>query len=178
MDLIREHFKSSPVPRGCRYWCEKTPRNILFFREISACLGHRTKMINIVRDGRDVVCSVHPDAPERFWVSPERWVEDVAAGIAFEDDPQVLTLRYEDLVTAFAETMSRLCAFLKLRSNRRMLEYPAHATLKVSNAWSQPASAVHANRIGSWRTVRGNVRVAELLDNPDAVRLLHHFNYI
>ena len=70
------------------------------------------RFIHVVRDGRDVVCSMRQH-PDRRWVDgawvkvhrplsleqyAERWVADTEAGVAHRGDPRYLEVRYEDLV--------------------------------------------------------------------------------
>ncbi len=163
----------------CRYWCEKTPKNVHYFDKILTHFGKTARLIHVVRDGRDVVCSIHPDDPTRYWVSPKRWVEDVEAGLEFEQHSQVLTIRYEDLVTCFQETMRRVCKFLDLDVTHHLQEYPVHATVTTSNAWYGQACVQTPSSIGKWReTAHLRQRSDELIANTDAVKLLHHFHYL
>ena len=77
----------------------------MFFGKVLEEFRERVKIIHIVRDGRDVVLSRHPVDTARHWISPSRWVEDVSAGLSFEGHPQVLTIRYEDLVKEYDITI-------------------------------------------------------------------------
>jgi hypothetical protein len=106
-------------------WAEKTPRNV-------QALGYlfdnfpEARFIHVVRDGRDVVCSLrtHPRHVKRNgqWVPNtevkpldgciDRWVQDVSRGLAWADDPRCHLVRYEDLVAEPAATMCRLLEFL------------------------------------------------------------------
>lgn len=178
VQIIQDYLSSTTVPPECRYWCEKTPKNVRFFGKILAHFGNAARLIHIVRDGRDVVCSIHPDDPTRCWVSPNRWVEDVEAGLEFEHHSQVLTVRYEGLVTQFQETIGEVCEFLKLDVTYHLKEYPAHAVVTTSNAWSGSARKPTRSSIGKWRAEAFRTRVDELVENADAVRLLRHFNYL
>lgn len=93
-------------------WCLKTPRHVRFLPELMTFFRERLRFIHIVRDGRDVITSRHPNAPDRPWIGPERWVEDVQAGLRFEDHPAVHTVRYEDLVRDTAAAIGGVCEFL------------------------------------------------------------------
>lgn len=79
-------------------WCEKSTKNILFAGRFLNYFGDRTRFINVVRDGRDVVTSKHLSDPDAYFVQPEEWVRDVAAGRRIEDDPRVITVRYEEFI--------------------------------------------------------------------------------
>ncbi len=175
---LRDHFAVHPISAECRYWCEKTPRNILFFEQILAYFGHRSRLIHIVRDGRDVITSLHPDEPDRYWVEPQRWVQDVSAGLAFFDHPQVLTLRYEDLVLNFESVIHQVMAFLKLAVTQHIMKYPQFATIRESKAWFHSATGMRADAIGRWRAPCYRERTESLVADPEAVRLLTRFHYL
>ena len=178
IDRLARHMSTLDIPDDCRYWCEKTPRNVHFFGPILERLGTSARLIHVVRDGRDVVCSRHPDAPTRFWVSPGRWVKDTTAGIAFLRHPQVLTVRYEDLVTCFALTVEEICGFLDLETTPEVLSYPEHATIRTSNAWRGPARPPTPVGVGRWRSASMASRVDQLLASPGASEVLRQFQYL
>jgi len=178
LEVIRHHLLSTKLPRCCQYWCEKTPKNVHFFGRLLTHFGKSLKLIHLVRDGRDVVCSTHPDAPDRFWVEPQRWVADVQAGVAYFDHPQVFTFRFEDLVSNFAETLEGLCEFLELSASQRMKAFPHYATLQSSNAWYESAYRPTMQSIGKWQKETLSQRVEELMAIPDAQELLRRFHYL
>lgn len=168
------------VPSGCQAWCEKTPRNVLNIDTILQTLGHAARFVHIIRDGRDVVLSQHPKGAGTYWVSPERWVNDVRAGLSLRDHPQVLTIRYEDLVTDISATVRTLCGFLSLEYDDRITDYPRHARIQESESWFEPARPVTNASIGRWRMPQSGQhaeRVQQLLDHPDAVELLSECGY-
>ncbi len=107
---------------GKARWAEKTPQNIRHLDWILARFP-RASVVHIIRDGRDVVCSMreHPDWRWRdgawqkvivdrplAWYA-QRWLADTAAGMAWREDPRYVEVRYEDLVadpTAIMRTVS------------------------------------------------------------------------
>lgn len=113
LDILYEYLARHQVPDSCTRWCEKTPKNILFCKQILECFGKNSRFIHVVRDGRDVVTSRHPTDPSTFWVKPTRWIQDVEAGLDYEKHPQVLTLRYEDLVTDPEDTLKKYALLLE-----------------------------------------------------------------
>lgn len=162
----------------CRVWCEKTPRNVLFFSRLLRTLGTEARMIHLVRDGRDVVCSKHPDKPDEFWVSPQRWITDVNAGLRLEGHRQVLAVRYEDLVLQTQRTLNEICRFVGLAFVPELMEYPDHAKLRRCNAWSKPAQPIFGSSIGRWRRAEFAERVGHLMAHRKASRLLEHYRYV
>ena len=122
--------------RGKQRWAEKTPQNI---RHIGWILARfpKAKIIHVLRDGRDTVCSIriHP----RFRVVDgekvptgirrplesciQSWLRDTAAGIQWRGSPQYMEVRYEDLVAAPENTLRKLCTFLGEPWAEAMLHY-------------------------------------------------------
>jgi|TARA_B110000467_G_scaffold160834_1_gene180828 hypothetical protein len=176
---LNEHLVAANITRKSHLWCEKTPRNIHFFEGILNHFGKSVKLLQIVRDGRDVVCSMHPNDTKQNWVQPHRWVDDVTAGFVFQDHAQVLTIRFEDLIVCFEKTVQDICDFLDIELTHHLIEYPKYATVKTSNAWLESAHLPSSHSIGKWRTNNINSPVIdELLANEDAIRLLRHYNYL
>ena len=175
--LYRRLLDDPPAPERTR-WCEKTPQNIMFARRILDFFGAGVRFVHIVRDGRDVVTSVHPHDPGRFWVEPSMWVRDVGLGRALEGHPRFKTVRYEDLVCDYELTVRGLCDFLELSFHPAMLDYPESATVQSSNAWFRPATQVHVGSTARWRRPELSARVQAMLDEPGAVQLLHHYGYL
>jgi len=165
-----------PVKPEARRWCEKTPANV---RVLDRILGRfdDVRFIHIVRDGRDVVTSSHPSRPGP-WVPVRRWVEDVSAGLRYEDDPRVYTLRYEAFVSDYEPTMRALLGWLDEPFTPEMTAYHEHTTVKRSKAWGSRAREVHAASVGRWSDPRYADHVNELLADPEAVALLERLGYL
>jgi hypothetical protein len=111
--------------RGRRRWVEKTPLNIHHLAWIRAHFPE-APIIHLVRDGRDVVCSMRQH-PDRRWVDgrwvlsdrrrsvtecARRWASSTGAGMAFRSDPGYLEVRYEDLVGDPTAALTALLRFL------------------------------------------------------------------
>ncbi len=107
---------------GKARWAEKTPQNI---RNLDWILGRfpEASVIHIIRDGRDVVCSMrqHPDwrwvdgawqkvlvARSVEWYA-KRWLADTAAGLGWRDDARYVEVRYEDLVADPPAVLRAIC---------------------------------------------------------------------
>ena len=166
------------IPASCTRWSEKTPKNVLFAGRALLYLGPGARFIHIVRDGRDVVTSRHRRAPDRYWVSPKRWILDVEAGRALEDHPRVITVRYEDLMLDLEPQLRRLCAFLDLSFDERMLGYPETARVPRSEGWVPRLRPISEASVGRWRAPEHAEAVEELLSDRRAVALMRHYGYL
>jgi hypothetical protein len=103
-------------------WAEKTPQNIRHLSWITERFA-KVSIVHIIRDGRDVVCSMrqHPDwrwvggtwqkvlVPRPAHWYARRWLDDTAAGMAWRDDPRYSEIRYEDLVADPAAVLRSVC---------------------------------------------------------------------
>jgi hypothetical protein len=116
-------------------WSEKTPMNVRHFGWV---LEHfpNVRLVHMIRDGRDVVCSA-AEHPDRRWVDgrwvwtlhprplediAKWWVRDTGAGMRFRGHPAYHEVRYEDLVADPVSTTRRLCDFLGEPFDPTMLE--------------------------------------------------------
>lgn len=162
--------------KGCKRWAEKTPKNVRAFGSILAAFGQDVHLIHIVRDGRDVVTSHHPNHKQQFWVSPERWVADVWAGLEYKD--RSLLVRYEDLLQEPVKTLSRICDYLGEPFDERMLRPEEHSTVRTNVAWEGASlKALHQNAIGRWKASEYSDRVDEFMKYPGANDLIIQLGY-
>lgn len=176
-DRLYREFIYRRIPGTATRWCEKTPKNIITFDKILDF--HPTALlIHLVRDGRDVVTSKHPKhTPDQYWVSAERWIRDVAFGLTFAEHPRVLTIRYEDLILSFEETMQRICSYLSLTFHPNFLEWESHATIRTSKHWNTSIQKIHSGAIGKWKKKEHRERHLEFIKNREAVELLKKLDY-
>ena len=158
-------------------WAEKTPSNIHFFERIIEQIGE-VKMIQIVRDGRDVILSKHPLAPDKYWVSPERWVKDVGVGIGYNGHPFIKTIKYEDLILDTENTLLELCDFLALKYNSFLLDWSRYATIRKDEAWFDDVQPMYESSIGKWKQKKYKTRVEELMMLDNAHNLLKYYEYV
>lgn len=181
LDLTRL-YRALPMKRELftrrRRFAEKTPRNVLFFPAILSAFRRRVRLVHIVRDGRDVVTSRHPKDPDAYWVSPDRWVSEAGAGLKMADDPRVLTIRYEDLVGGFEETLRQLMAFIGEELPEEVLDFRRHATVRKGPWVRNPElRGLYSGSIGRWKRDEHAERVKQLMADPKAVELLELLGY-
>jgi len=105
-------------------------------------------------------------------------VGDVSAGLALENDPHVLTLRYEDLVHDQRNAIERVCTFIGEECVREVNNWYEHTPVRSSRHWFGPVEQVHSRSIGRWKDPRHAERVAQLMRNEEAVTLLKRLKYI
>jgi hypothetical protein len=155
---VVDHFRpaNAAVPR----MIEKTPRHVLHMESIGE-LFQDAVFVNVVRDPVDVASSLQgvPFESSRSMLShAERWLESVRAAQTFAtvNPCRITTVVYEELVREPEAQTRRLCEFVQLPYEARMLEeFGREATRNVGRgeAWKRDvAGGVIMNRQGVWRT--------------------------
>jgi hypothetical protein len=162
------------APAGDKVLVEKSPRNTLRVPFLKAVFPD-ARIIHIVRDGRDVACSMVPGCAGAEWrhLRPpgwhelmERWhgVERCARAwkeileLALADLEMVphLQIRYEDLVQGPRATLERVFGHIGLELAPEATAYAARLSETVAGSyhaerqshWSRPD---HDHRIGRFR---------------------------
>jgi hypothetical protein len=161
-ELIQD--KISP---SARRWASTNHLTVLVFKDLLDYYGKDLRILNIVRDGRDVVIENDARILARYAVPCDRWVYDVKEGMKFENHPQVLTIRYEDLVQDTEITVKRIAEFIGESDNEPFLHYPKGAKIIDSHYW-----------IGKWQQAQYARRVEDLLQTPGALECLRHYGYL
>ena len=174
--LCRSIMKNKVHNRAKR-WLEKTPANVLNFSRIDGFYQGKVKCIHIVRDGRDVTTSIHPKAPDRFWVPINRWVLTVNKGLDMLDHPNVLTVKYEELTNKPEETVREICDFLSLEYSEDIINWMNNTQIKKDPAWFGEVKNVHAHSTGRWKESRNRKHLEIFYKLPEAVATLTRAGY-
>ena len=177
LDRLHREILRRRIPKGVHRWSEKTPRNVRHIPEINRYFDGRMKFIHIIRDGRDVTLSRHPDRKDDWWVGPDRWVEDVRAGLSHADDPNVLTIYYEKLVRDYEPTMQEVCDFIDEPFTDSLRQWHEHSTVRSSNAWHTGLRELSDRSVEKWRKLENKSRVKEFEKNREAMQLLGELGY-
>jgi len=110
------------------------------------------KILWMLRDPRDVLTSIHAAQPNEFYVKPDRLIKSLNLYQQFKDEPQVLTIRYEDLVQNPDALQLRIAEFCHLTVRRKFDE--AH---KFFPRFHENVRAMHSirpidvNSLHKWR---------------------------
>lgn len=150
---------------GKRRWAEKTPMNI---RNLDWIMPRwpNASVVHIIRDGRDVICSMrqHPDwrwvdgawqkvlVPRSIESYARRWLADTATGMAWRDDPRYVEVRYEDLVADPAGALRGISDSIGLRVDADWMAAVARpADSGATEARPDYEGAVSSVSVGRWR---------------------------
>jgi hypothetical protein len=150
---------------GKARWAEKTPRNISRIGAIFHFFPD-ARFVHVLRDGRDVACSLHASAPRgggRQACAADNWKptpcarrlrDDIECSRPWWNDPRFHTLRYEELVRDPGAVLRRLMTFLDEPWDDALLAHPAEGSSPrdVTRFAQNPEAvgAVNASSIGRW----------------------------
>lgn len=166
------------IKKSANRYCEKSPANIQRFEVINQYHKGNFKLIHIIRDGRDVTLSKHPKKRDQYWVEPERWLRDVSMGLQYLDHPNVYTVRYEELVNDFINSITKICKFLEIEVSADILNWHKHTTVRRNRALETPIKEISNQSIGKFKKPVNEQRLNEFMKNDDAVSLLKSLGYI
>lgn len=128
------------IEAGKKRWIEKTPPHIFHIKRF---LLHRpqSKFIIMLRDGRDVVCSlIYRTEYKNFEERVERWVYDNLAGLPYWDHPNVMVVKYEDLVSKTEITLKKVFSFLGENYTSEILNYYKYQKYWYHSEIEKPAT--------------------------------------
>lgn len=127
---------------GKARWVEKTPTHILRMKEILEYFPG--KIFLILRDGRDVACSMR-DRCGNLEIGIDRWVVDNRAGQDFWKHPQVRLIRYEQIVTDFENTIRDAFEFIGEEYEDSIRRYHENARYLFTSRIEKPPNSFGAN---------------------------------
>ncbi len=157
--IVAAPYVAYAAKHGKPGWADKTPHYVHHVDHLLR-VWPRARFVVLVRDGRDVALSLRrmPFGPNNAWAAAQWWARGIRAGQgAAERHPHaVLTVRYEDIATAPATEIPRICAFLGVEYREDML-----ALEKVDRSKIVPDQAswfptifegITTGAVGRWRT--------------------------
>ena len=173
--------------------CEDLPGNIFklsqLFQKFPTC-----KVIHLVRDPRDVVLSqknrhqrrkmggsyVSKKESLRFWANyhpyfiSKLWKNAVSSAIAFEKHPNVITIKFEDLLLNTYNILTQICEHCEINYEETMLLVPQVGS---SSQKDDPNKlGVDEKRVGAWHRgglSNGEIEICEKIAKEE----MNHFNY-
>lgn len=139
---------------GKGYIMEKTPKHVLCIDRIFQLVPN-SKIIVVIRDGRDVVASLK----KRFGdvdFAIDRWIFDNKPVFKWQHDERVRLVRYEDLVRDPEKTTQNVCKFIGIKFRDDMLASKENPFTKAAEGnmvlrSKQVSEGIYDNT-GKWET--------------------------
>lgn len=154
--LIDFVFRGAMQAAHKSIWVEKSPTNLY---ALPAFLERypRGRGVVMMRDGRDVVCSLMKRGFD-FARAASIWVVEAALTLVLSKHPRVHLLRYEDLVADPRPALRGLMDFLELEASLdQLLDYQNSrrarddATIRLSAWKNSPQQAISTGSVGRWQ---------------------------
>lgn len=153
-------FDKLTIAAGKSRWVEKTPSNVFYLdRLFDNAPG--LKVIIMVRDGRDVACSMRVRFEDTmggresaFAHGISRWTNENMLWLKHKEHPRLLMVRYEDLTRDFDGTMKTIADFLGEACEPDLLEF--HRSRKHYLHYARVDTAPeptqqHINELRNWQ---------------------------
>jgi len=147
---------------GKNVWGDKTPS---FFRmlRIVRSIFPDSKIIHVVRDGRDVYLSTRRINPSRrnLAVQAFEWSYKVRKVLKSMETSKehLLEVRYEDLVDQPEKAVGRICSFLNLNYESTMLEFWRSSRYNIGRHHSELIfSPISSKSVGKWQNELSKVQ--------------------
>ena len=141
---------------GKRIWAEKTPANIYLIDRFLRTF-HAASVIHIVRDPRDVILSLVGRGVSIFKAA-ERWLTSVSAIHNYRKHPNVLEIKYEDLILETEKTLLRVSSHLNVEFNMEFFATNTYESKNITktdgfDTWkSNPTDGFSSQSIGKYKS--------------------------
>lgn len=148
---LLKRFRVLTIAAGKRRWVEKSPLHVRRIpRILDLCPDAR--ILLIVRDGRDVACSIR-DRHGSLEEGAKRWVDDNLVAREFWSHPSVCRFKYEDLVRDFRSTVEGILGFLGEDYEEQMERHHEKPILMFADTIERPPSAMqeHHDQYRNWQ---------------------------
>ncbi|MEQ9033649.1 sulfotransferase [Gracilimonas sp.] len=146
--LLLDEFEQRTVAEGKIRWIEKTPGHILYIDKLFQ-LKPNAKVIIIIRDGRDVACSIKERS--NFERGVESWIQANKSANRYQGHSQCLFVKYEDIIVDFKKTISSILDFMGESYENAMEQYNKkhirfyHYKTSKPNKYDQSTHAQYRN---------------------------------
>lgn len=156
-------------------WGDKAPNLQHYLEHLFYLLPH-TKVIHIIRDGRAVASSMQNRTEKSLRLSAQEWVNgnvEALAAIQILGKEQFLIIRYEDLVTNTADVLQKVCQFIGLNFEVKMLDLSQHDLTNSDNAYVN--QRIDASKLNQYQQVLNSAQIDQIerIQAP----LLQQLNY-
>jgi hypothetical protein len=138
----------------------KLHRLLKFYEKRKATL----RVIVLIRDPRDVITSHHASHERRYFLDIPTWMDIHAHVCLYQDNPHILFVRYENLVTDVEGTQSKIDAFTAEPSERPFRDFLKEKRPDFDERPLSGLRPVDTNIVGRWRKPKHRDRIEEILD--------------
>jgi hypothetical protein len=145
--------------------------SVPYFSLDNVIRGLGFKVVWLLRDGRDVICS---KSNGDYHCSPQRWIDANMEFLQNWDNRRIIIVRYEQLVTRTESVMDMLKDFLVSDYQKDFHDFYKAMTDTPMNAGITPRP-IDSNSVGNYKN--HPERLKEVHDNTEFLKLLQIFGY-
>ena len=177
----------------CSVACDQTPKNMYYLNEILSYFPN-AKVINMVRDQRDVLLSQKKKWKRRFLgassiplseairsyinyhpiLTAKVWNSSLEYSTEFKDNKRVKIVKFEDLLVDPIGVIKNLCQFLEIDYNPEMLKVPVVGSSTQQDVKNQ--LLIDSSKKEKWKN--GGLNSAEIyLSQLVTNRIMKKFKY-
>lgn len=151
---------------GESFICEQTPRNIFYIKQLLKTYPD-AKFVHMIRDPRAVMASQKNRWRQRAmgrkvipltevirvkvnyhpWTISKLWLRATNMAIAMADHPNVLLMKFEDVVSEPEKRVKEICAFLDIDFEEGMLNIPQMGS---SHKINEPKAGITKDVVSKW----------------------------
>lgn len=170
--------------RNITRWGEKTPNHAEHLEEIFYYFPN-AKIINVVRDPRDVYMSILKAGWKKRSSNPyyfcKRYKDTFSFVNSYEDDDRLMTVKYENLISNSKETLFNICTFINIPFNENFIfnfNNDDNHNYKVSlEPWKgNNGRSLIINNFNKWKKDSSNKFLYKYISNVLKYEILY-FNY-
>lgn len=168
-------------PRSHELMISKVPKDLLVLHRVQNFYQGRPavlKSIIMLRDPRDVLTSHHVSHDRPYFQEPEEWRLFHSRYQYHKGRPDVMILKYEDLVDDVAGTQAKVEAFIGEKAERPFVDF--HKA-EMKDFDTRPLNGIRPadkKGVGRWAKAEHAKRIEQILEElPDFPELLVEMGY-
>ncbi len=193
LQIYRLFLETVTKDHGAKIACEQTPQNLYYLHEILEFFPN-AKVINLVRDQRDVLLSQKNKWKRRFLgakkiplsealrslvnyhpiLTSKIWNSSLLCTLKYFNHSQVKIVKFEDLLSDSENVIKDICNFLKIDFQDQMLNVPVVGSSTESD--SKLELLIDSSKINKWK--RGGLSNGEIyLSQKMSSEMMDKFKY-
>ncbi|MBW2995529.1 sulfotransferase, partial [Candidatus Woesearchaeota archaeon] len=91
---------------------------------------------------------------------------------------QVYTVKYEDIIYNYKETIKKICSFLNIECDNHILNWEKFAKVRRSSNLTRKLKSIYQSSVNKWKHKKYEKIINNFMRDPRALKLLKHLNYI
>ena len=193
LEIYRLFLETITAENCTQIPCEQTPQNLYYLEEILQFFPN-AKVINLVRDQRDVLLSQKNKWKRRFLgagaiplsealrsyvnyhpiLTAKVWNSSLSCTAKYLNHPKVKIVKFENLLSDSENVVKDICEFLKIDFHEKMLNVPVIGSSTENDAKSE--LIIDSSKINKWK--KGGLSNGEIyLSQNLSSKMMDKFGY-